>query len=172
MFLARRTTRTTVTRVIVATIIEQREGDVDAPAIRKNLWRKRIKVYEYVNSVWIWMFANDSLSFYLTLKKTSGETPVSWRATRSATLALKEGGLFCMTDKGEFKLSFTTTKKHETMQEKFHSNINQCKLTSSGRWFAGLGSFEMVSHTPAPFSAGPEPDIWSFTNFMISSPPF
>ena len=37
IFLARRTTRTTVTRVIAATMIEQRDGEVDAPARRKNL---------------------------------------------------------------------------------------------------------------------------------------
>ena len=35
--MARRTTRTTVMRVIVATMIEQRDGEVDAPASRKNL---------------------------------------------------------------------------------------------------------------------------------------
>ena len=35
-----------MTRVIVATMIEQRDGDVDAPAIRKNLsldWFENIK---------------------------------------------------------------------------------------------------------------------------------
>ena len=55
MFLARRTTRTTVTRVIVATMIEQRDGDVEAPASRKNL-RKKIRVQENtMNSVLIWI---------------------------------------------------------------------------------------------------------------------
>ena len=55
MFLARRTTRTTVTRVIVATMIEQRDGDVEAPASRKNL-RKEIRVHEKkMKSVLIWI---------------------------------------------------------------------------------------------------------------------
>ena len=54
MFLARSTTRTTVTRVIVATMIEQRDGEVEAPASRKNL-RKKINVHENVNSGWIWI---------------------------------------------------------------------------------------------------------------------
>ena len=41
IFLARSTTRTTVTRVMVATIIEQREGEVEAPASWKNLRLKK-----------------------------------------------------------------------------------------------------------------------------------
>ena len=39
--MARSTTRTTVTRVMVATIIEQREGEVEAPASWKNLRLKK-----------------------------------------------------------------------------------------------------------------------------------
>ena len=85
MFLAKSTTRTTVTRVIAATMIEQMEGEVDAPARRKNLKITKI------TQIWMIIKFRHCLSFVLDTEEYKRRDASQLESNKKRNACLNRG---------------------------------------------------------------------------------